>query len=73
MMQLKPAPGKMPKSGSQFNAIFFFSLIENADQQLLRGKPKIKVQHNLSAVLAEKETLSVSFSFGENVEITRES
>jgi len=63
----------MPKSGSQFNAIFFFSLIENADHQLLRGKPKIKGQHNLSAVLSEKETLSVSFSFGENVEITRES
>jgi len=58
----------MPKSGSQFNAIFFFSLIENADHQLLRGKPKIKGQHNLSAVLSE-----VSFSFGENVEITRES
>eukprot|EP00092_Neocalanus_flemingeri_P003561 GFUD01003819.1.p1 GENE.GFUD01003819.1~~GFUD01003819.1.p1 ORF type:complete len:139 (-),score=7.75 GFUD01003819.1:1448-1864(-) len=52
---------------------FSFPLIENADHLLLGGSPKIKGQHNLNAVSTENETSSVSFSFGENVEITRES
>jgi len=61
----------MPKSGSQFNAIFFFTSDRKCRSSTFGRKPKTKGQHNFNAVSTENETVAVSFSFGENVRINK--